>query len=430
LPAAGFGRLPAVGLACMLRAMRPLEGIRVIDASRIVSGPVCAWLLASLGAEVIRVEAPGGDVTWQAPPWIGPEGVHLGVRGPRDLALSPLRRGRGKRSVVLDLKTDGGREVFTRLIARSDVLVENFVPGALARLGFDDEALAHANPRLVHCSITGYGSDGPYARRSSMDLVVQAVSGLLAKTGFQDGPPTKVGATVGDQVPAIYAALGVLAALRQRDRDPAGRGQKVDVAMLDALVSLLWDEPLDEYERRGVPERVGNGDPRGAPLDVYRTADGWVALVVASQRQWEQLCEGMARPEWIARWPTQADRAHDRDEVNGVVARWCADLPTGEVVDRLLAIGIPVGPVRGAFDAARDPQVRHRGALVPLRHPESEADSGYLGPAFPVRLSRADTATAPAEPLGASTDAVLREVLGLSEDEVSVLRAAGTLGPD
>jgi formyl-CoA transferase len=408
--------------------MKPLEGIRVVDASRIVSGPVCAWLLASLGAEVIRVEAPGGDQTWQAPPWIGPEGVHRDERRPRDLGLSPLRRGRGKKSIVLDLKTDAGLEVFRRLLDASDVLVENFVPGALARLGLDDDALEKSNPRLVHCSITGYGHDGPYASRSSLDLVVQAVSGLLAKTGFPDGPPTKVGATVGDQVPAIYAALGVVAALRQRDCDPEGRGQKVDVAMLDALVSLLWDEPLDEYARQGVPERVGNGDPRGAPLDVFRTSDGWAAVVVTSQAQWEQMAEVIGRPELAQAYPSPADRLRDRDAVNGVVAEWCAARTADDVVARFRAIGVPVGPVQGAFSAADDPQVRHRGALAPLHHPDRDEPSGYVGPAFPVPLSRADTSTTAADPLGASTEAVLRDVLGCSGDEVAALREAGALG--
>jgi formyl-CoA transferase len=406
--------------------MKPLEGIRVIDASRIVSGPLCAWMLASLGADVIRVEAPGGDPTWQAPPWIGPDGVHRGERRERDLGLSPLRRGRGKRSVVLDLKTAAGLDVFRRLLAASDVLVENFVPGALARLGLDDAALERANPRLVHCSITGYGHDGPYADRSSLDLVVQAVSGLLAKTGFPDGPPTKVGATVGDQVPAIYAALGIVAALRQRDRD--GRGQKVDVAMLDALVSLLWDEPLDEYARQGVAERVGNSDPRGAPLDVFRTADGWVAVVVTSQPQWERMCEVIERPELAVRYASFADRARDTKAVNDAVAQWCAVHTTDEVVERFLAIDVAVGPVRGAFSAPGDPQVRHRGALVPLRHPDRTEPSGYVGPAFPVRLSRVDTRTAPADPLGASTERVLREVLGIGEPELAELRAQGALG--
>src|SRR5262249_54247642 len=158
-----------------------------------------------------------------------------------------------------------------------------------------------------------------------------------------------VGATVGDQVPAIYAALGVVAALRQRDRD--GRGQKVDVAMLDALVSLLWDEPLDEYARRGVPERVGNGDPRGAPLDVFRTADGWAAVVMTRQPQWEQICEVIGRPELAARYATIADRVRERDAVNEAVAQWCATCSTDEVVARFLEIDVPVGPVRGAFEA-------------------------------------------------------------------------------
>jgi crotonobetainyl-CoA:carnitine CoA-transferase CaiB-like acyl-CoA transferase len=406
--------------------MRPLDGIRVIDASRIVSGPVCAWLLASLGAEVIRVEPPGGDPTWQSPPWIGPGGVHRGARGERDLGLSPLRRGRGKRSVVLDLKTPAGQDVFRRMLAVSDVLVENFVPGALARLGLDDAALARLAPRLVHCSITGYGHDGPYADRSSLDLVVQAVSGMLAKTGFPDGPPTKVGATVGDQVPAIYAALGVVAALRQRDVD--GRGQKVDVAMLDALVALLWDEPLDEYARQGVPERIGNGDPRGAPLDVFRTTDGWAAVVVTSQAQWERLCAEIDRPELAARYATVVERARDRKAVNDAVGQWCASRATDEVVERLVAIEVPVGPVRGAFSAADDPQVRHRRALVPLRHPDRAEPSGYVGAAFPVRLSRAETDTAPAEPLGASTESVLRDLLGLRDQEVAALREQGVLG--
>ncbi|TMA34083.1 MAG: CoA transferase [Deltaproteobacteria bacterium] len=406
--------------------MKPLDGIRVIDASRIVSGPVCAWLLASLGAEVIRVEAPGGDHTWQAPPWIGPTGVHRGARGERDLGLSPLRRGRGKRSAVLDLKTAAGFDVFRRLLAASDVLVENFVPGALARIGLDDAALEQLNPRLVYCSITGYGHDGPYANRSSLDLVVQAMSGLMAKTGFADGPPTKVGATVGDQVPAIYAALGVVAALRQRDRD--GRGQKVDVAMLDALVSLLWDEPLDEYARQGVPERVGNTDPRGAPLDVFRTADGWAAVVVTSQQQWERLCEVIGRPELVARYAKLGDRVRDRTAVNDAVAQWCAGRTTDEVVAGFLAIEVPVAPVQGAFAAPGDPQVKHRGALVPLLHPDRAEPSGYVGPAFPVRLSRADTRTAPAEPLGASTESVLREVLGLGDPELAALRAERAFG--
>jgi len=406
--------------------MHPLEGIRVLDASHVVSGPVCCWLLAALGAEVIRVEPPGGDVTWRTLPFVGPDGVHRGPRRARDIAISPLRRGRGKRSVVLDLKREEGRALFRRLAARCDVLVENSVPGAMERLGLDYASLAPECPRLVYCSISGYGHEGPYRDRPSMDLVVQAVSGLMAKTGFPDGPPTKVGATVGDQVPAIYAALGVLAALRQRERD--GRGQRVDVAMLDSLLALLWDEPIDVFEEQGLPERVGNGDSRGAPLDVFPSADGWVALVLSHDAQWAALCDEMGRPELAARWPDLGARIAARDAVNESVAQWCRTLPSDAICAKLLALGVPAGPVRSPYAARRDPHVAQRGALVALRHPDLDEPTRFLGPALPIRFSRAQSAGTPAEPLGASSESVLRELLGIEDAEIAKLRAAGVFG--
>jgi formyl-CoA transferase len=406
--------------------MQPLAGIRVLDASHVVSGPVCCWLLAALGAEVIRVDPPGGDHSWRTLPFVGPDGEHRGARRPQDLSISALRRGRGKRSVVLDLKSEPGRALFRRLAAVSDVLVENAVPGAMARLGLDYASLAPQCPRLVYCSITGYGPDGPYRDRPSMDLVVQAVSGLMAKTGFPDGPPTKVGATVGDQVPALFAALGILAALRQRERD--GRGQLLDVAMLDSLLALLWDEPIDAFEAQGLPERVGNGDPRGAPLDVFRSADGWLALVLTQDAQWSALCAEMGRPELAQRWPDYASRIAAREAVNEAVAAWCLTLGSDDAVARLLALGIPAGPVRSPYAAPRDPHVAHRGALVRLRHPGRGEPTPFLGPALPIRFSRAGADATPAEPLGASTDAVLRELLGLDAGEIARLRAAGALG--
>ncbi len=407
--------------------MRPLEGIRVLDASRVVSGPVCCFFLAALGAEVVRVEAPGGDVTWLTAPFVGPDGVHSGLRGPRDIGLSPLRKGRGKRSVVLDLRSEAGRQVFRRLAGVSDVLVENFVPGTMQKLGLDYASLEPDNPGLVYCSITGYGPDGPYRDRPSMDLVVQAVSGIMAKTGFPDGPPTKVGATIGDQVPAIFAALGIVAALRQRDRE--GRGQYLDVAMLDSLVTLLWDEPLDHYEDRGVPERVGNSDPRGAPLDTYRTRDGWAAVVVTSDAQWREMARIMGEEDLAERHPDHRSRAANRHAINAAVDAWTRRHDTDVVVARLLAIGVPAGPVRSAWSARRDPQIAHRRALESLRHPDWSEPTPYLGPALPLRMSRADLTLAAAEPLGASTRAVLRDWLGLDDPEIERLAGRGALGP-
>jgi crotonobetainyl-CoA:carnitine CoA-transferase CaiB-like acyl-CoA transferase len=406
--------------------VKPLEGIRVLDVSRIVSGPTCCFYLAALGAEVIRVEGPGGDMTWVSPPFVGPAGVHRGPRGPRDVAISPLRKGRGKRSVVLDLKLPAGREALLRLVAESDVLVENFTPGTMAALGLDYASLEPVNPRLVHCSITGYGPDGPYRDRPSMDLAVQALSGLMAKTGFPDGPPTKIGATVGDQIPAMFAALGIVAALRQRDHD--GRGQHVDVAMLDGLLSILWDEPLDEYEDRGVPPRIGNGDPRGAPLDCYPTKDGWIALVCTSDAQFVRIAELLDRLDWLERFPTIPDRAAGRDEINDAVKAWTALRTSAEAAAAFDGIAVPSGIVNPPWVGRRDPHVAHRGALEPLRHPDLDEPSPFLGARLPIRLSRADTSTTPAEPLGASTEAVLREVAGLTPDEIAELRSAGALG--
>lgn len=408
--------------------MKPLEGVRVLDVTRIVSGPTCCFHLAALGAEVIRVEGPGGDLTWQVPPFVGPDGAHRGERGSRDIALSPLRRGRGKRSVEIDLKREEGQALLKRLAAASDVLVENFRPGVMTALGLDYAALEAINSRLVYCSITGYGHDGPYRDRPSMDLVVQAVSGIMAKTGFENGPPTKVGATIGDQTPGIYAALGIVSALRQRDIE--GRGQWVDVAMLDSLIALLWDEPVDDYADTGVPDRVGNGDPRGSPIGTYPTKDGWVAIVCVGDKPWVAMAEMIGGDELVGRWSDRRERAAQRADVDKVVSAWTSQHTTEDAVAQLTAIGMASGPVKTPASARTDPQVLHRGALGRLQHPDADEPSDYWAPALPIRMSRADLTPTPAEVLGDSTDAVLREVLDLDDSEITRLRTDGVVGND
>ena len=405
--------------------MKPLDGIRVIDLTRVVSGPVCTWFLASLGAEVIRVDPPGGDVTWRIPPWVGADGEQSEVMGPDDIGISYLRKGRGKRSVVLDLGRAEGVDAFRRLAANVDVLVDNFRPGVMASLGLDYETLAALNPRLIHASITGFGPDGPDADLASMDLIIQGRSGLMAKSGFPDGPPTKAGATVGDQFPAALCALGVVAALRQRDID--GRGQYIDVAMLDSLVAMIWDEPLDLYRERGMPDRIGNGDPRGI-LDTFESQDGWVTLVITSDAQFKRLTEEMDRPDLWELGPNIPVRAANRAEICKEVAAWMARQTNEELVARLHKIRVPAGAVASAYAAAEDPQIQHRQALVPLRHPNSDEPSRWLAPAFPVKFSRANTDQVPAETLGTSTRSVLQDIAGLSEDEIASLKDAGVLG--
>jgi crotonobetainyl-CoA:carnitine CoA-transferase CaiB-like acyl-CoA transferase len=405
---------------------RPLEGVRVLDVSRAVAGPTCCVWLASLGAEVIRVEAPGGDIGWRTYPRVGPTEDHEGELGPRDIPLSPLRKQRGKRSVVLDLTQPSGRDVFRRLVAVCDVLVENMKPGTMHNWGLDYAALEGDNPRLVYACITGYGLDGPYRDKPAMDPVVQAVSGLMARTGERDGPPTRFGATIGDQLPGVWTALGILAALRQRDID--GRGQLVDVAMLDALLTLSWDDPLDLYEDQGLPERIGSGDPRGAPFGVFATTDGWAALAGAADGQWARLAAVIGGEALDPRWRVHRERAVHREELEAIVAAWCGDRSTAAVVDSLEAAGVPVGPVNPPWWARHDPHVAQRGSLERLRHPDRDEPTRWLGPTLPIRFSRADTPTSPAEPLGASTDAVLDEVLGLDAAAIDALRAEGAFG--
>jgi crotonobetainyl-CoA:carnitine CoA-transferase CaiB-like acyl-CoA transferase len=398
----------------------------VLDLSRAVAGPTCCFWLASLGAEVIRVESPNGDMGWQTVPRTGPDGEHDGPRGERDIPLSPLRKQRGKRSIVLALDTEPAREVLRRLVAVSDVLVENFKPGTMTDWGIGWPALERINPRLIYACITGYGLEGPYRDKPAMDPVVQAVSGLMARTGQPDGPPTRVGATIGDQLPGVWTALGVLAALRQRDAD--GRGQLVDVAMLDALVALSWDDPLDLYEDQGMPERIGSGDPRGAPFGVFKTADGYVALAAAADGQWRRFAPLVGGAALDQRWTIHRERAVHRVELEAVVTEWCAGRTTEAIIGELEPHEIPVGAVNPPWWARHDPHIAQRGTLERLRHPDLDEPTRWLGPTLPVHFSRAATDTTPAEPLGSSTESVLRTLLGMDDADLTDLRATGALG--
>ena len=407
----------------------PLAGLVVVDVGRFIAGPYCAFLLGALGATVVRVELPGGDVSWGAPPFLGPTGTRsTSGRQADEISLLHLKRGRGKRSVVIDYRQDEGRELLLRLLEQADVLVENFRPDALEPLGLDYPTVAARNPRLVYCALSGFGLSGPYRDLPSMDIAVQAMSGLMSRTGFVDGPPTKTGPTIGDQVPAVYAVTGVLAALRQRDA--TGRGQLVDVAMFDVLVSINWDDPLDYYDERGVPERTGNADPRGGPLNAYRAQDGWVALVVANNGHWATLVALMDRPDLLAVGATLADRMANLEQLDGAVAEWIAGRAARSTAEELRGAGIPAAAVATALELRDDPQVRHRGTLGSLVHPASpEVPSGYVGPTFPVRLSDHEARPAPTEVLGQSTDDVLGALLGLGAEELDNLHDRGLIGP-
>lgn len=402
--------------------MRPLAGVRVLDLGQVVAGPLCAHHLAALGAEVIRVERPGGDLSARVGPFVGPDGTVSDHREPDTVSLSHLRRGRGKRNVVVDLEQPAGQQVVRDLVAVSDVLVENFRPTLLASWGLAHDRLVAVNPTLVHVSITGFGHGTARGGMPALDPVVQAMSGLMAKTGFPDGDPVRAGVTLADQLPAVFGALAAVAALHERPR----RSRFLDVAMMDTMTSLLWDEPLDLYQDLGVAPRQGNADWRGAPMDSFPTRDGHVVVVVANDAQWHRLVDAIGQPELARRWPTLADRRDHVTEVNGALAGWTAQRRTDEVLSMLADARIPGGPVQAPWAARHDPDTRLRGVLQPLTAPGGDRPP-FLGPALPVVVDGHAPVTAPTEPLGASTDEVLTGLLGRSEDQVQALRHDGVV---
>ncbi|MDQ1510702.1 MAG: hypothetical protein QOG50_2546 [Actinomycetota bacterium] len=402
----------------------PLAGVRVLDVSRFVSGPLCTFLLVSMGAEVISVESPRTSTSRRLPPFAHPDGGSTQDYVDGALSIPFLKRSRGKRSVALDLTRPDGARLVRAIADRSDAFVENSRSDAMASFGLSYEQLAAINPTLVYCAISGYGYNAP--DRPAMDNIVQAASGVMAKTGFADGPPVRAGITIADHTSATFAALGIMGALRQRDA--TGRGQLVDVAMLDVLTSLVWDEPVDHYASIGMPPRTGNADGRGAPINTYRCADGWISVTCTSDRQWQRMCELMDRDDALARWPTIRERAGAAAEIDAAMESWTSTRPADEVEAAMLAIGFPAGRVREPVDAATDPDLRQRGLLAELRHPSAPPDrpSGFLGAQLPIAFEgRVDLP--PAELLGTSTDAVLRELADCDDDELARLRADGVI---
>jgi crotonobetainyl-CoA:carnitine CoA-transferase CaiB-like acyl-CoA transferase len=402
----------------------PLAGIRVLDVSRFVSGPLSTFLLASMGAEVIAIESPRSSTSRLLPPFAHPDGGSTREYVDGALSLPFLKRCRGKRSVALDLTKPEGAELVRAIAAKADVLVENSRSDAMEQFGLGYEQVAALNPALVYCAISGYGYDAP--ERPAMDNIVQAASGVMAKTGFADGPPLRAGVTIADHASATYAALGVLAALRQRDA--TGRGQLVDVAMFDVLAASVWDEPVDHYAAIGMPTRTGNADGRGAPINTYRCADGWISVTCTSDDQWRRVCALMDRADALEKWPTVRERAGGAAEIDAAMEAWTSVRPVAEVEAAFLEVGLPAGRVRNPIDLAGDENLRTRGVLTELRHPSAPPDrpSGYLGASLPISFAgRVDLP--PAEVLGTSTDAVLRELAGCDDDALARLRASGVI---
>lgn len=400
----------------------PLSGIRVLDITAALAGPQATYLLGALGAEVIKVDAPGGsDMGRLNPPYVCELGVHFdGPVHVNDVSLSALSRLRNKKSITINAKDPDGKRLLARLAAQCDVVVHNIRSSSVELLGIDYESLREENPELIYCAISAFGDNAVHGE-VGMDVMVQALSGLMAITGERDGPPMRVGIPIADFIAPLYACIAVLAALRSRDAGASG--QQVSVSMLDVMTSLVASEHFDVLEQMGMPVRTGNSLARMGPFGSYRTKDGYVALA-ASQDQWcHRLFQAMGRPELITdrQLGTRGGRATNSELMDATIEAWSMRLTSVEMVRILRSHEVPCAEVRGPSEAIQDEDVRARGAVLPLASPATGAVVCSTG-GVPIRLSGTTLNNLPARPLGGDTDDVLGSLMQLDTAEIETLR--------
>jgi len=402
----------------------------VVDCSTVLAGPYCTMVLGDLGADVIKVEPPGGDATrgW-GPPWVGDE-----ADGTRTAAYF-LAVNRNKRSIRLDLRRSEGAHVLRRLLAGADVLVENFRAGSLDGLGFGDDALRAINPRLVHLAITGYGAASPDPARPGYDFVIQAESGLMSITGSSDedgGGPTKVGVAIADVATGLQAAVAILAALVGRDagrgrdggrgRDARAHGQRIDLSLLDSTLAVLVNQAQNAFVSGVSPGRLGNAHPNIVPYQTFETADGAIAVAVGSERQWPRFCRALGLPALAdePRFASNGDRVANREELIATLAGRFAERTSAEWLAALDAAEIPAGPINDIAAAFASPWTA--GRTVELDHPRLGRTRQVLPP-FDLTATPATIRTPPPL-LGEQTDEILAEI-GVGATEASRLRREG-----
>ncbi len=391
-----------------------LLGIRVLDLSRVLAGPFLTMLLADMGAEIIKLEIPGrGDDAREFPPFLKGQSMYY------------VNLNRGKKSITLNLKHPEGKRVFIELVKRCDVLLENFRPGTMERLGLGYRALREVNPRLVYASISGFGQTGPYRSRPGYDIIGQAMGGLMSITGWPDSPPTRAGTAIGDVLSALYTCIGILAALQVREK--TGEGQSVDVALVDSVYASLENIPQKVFVEGKVPGRIGNRYEFIYPYDSFEARDGWVIIGIANDAIWRRFQEASGLEALDdPRFDTNPSRVDHYEPIRDAIRGWVSARSVDEVVSTLNENGVPSCPIYDLKQASEDP---HIGGA---RRMTVEMVQPGLGPVTllgnPIKMSATDPGPrGPAPELGGDTDSVLGDLLGLSREEIEALREGGAL---
>jgi crotonobetainyl-CoA:carnitine CoA-transferase CaiB-like acyl-CoA transferase len=394
---------------------KPLDGVKVLDLTRVLAGPYCAMLLADMGADVVKVERPGAgdDTRGYGPPFLNGESAYF------------LSINRNKRSLTLNLKHDKALRIMRQLLETADVVLENFRPGTMESFGFGYEAVRDFNPGIIFCSISGYGHTGPLARLPGYDLIIQGEGGIASLTGDPNGPPYKVGSSQADIVAGMMGFQGILLALLARGQ--TGRGQKVDIGMLDCQVALLTYQAGIYFATGDSPFRMGNQHPTITPYETYRCQDGYINLACGNDAMWRRFCQAIGREEWAddVRFRTNADRVGHRRQLAAVLEPVMLHKTAQEWIDTLRTAGIPCGRIQSVGEVCESPQVQARDMVVPLEHPQA-------GPirvtGVPIKLSDTPGAVSTPPPrLGEHTAQVLHDWLQLPASEVEALRRDGVV---
>ena len=403
----------------------PLEGIRVIDLTRILAGPFSTMLMADMGADIIKVEQPGaGDPARGNGPFLSPDGAESSEQ---QFSTYFMSINRGKRSIAIDLSKPKGREVLLKLTETADVLIENFRPGTMQKLGLDYEVVKARNPRIVMCSVSGFGQSGPYAHRPALDVIVQGMGGMLSITGEPGRGPVRPGASIGDITSALFATIAIQSALLERHN--SGEGQYIDISMLDCQVAIMENAFMRYFTLGQTPQRIGTRHPSSTPFQAFQTADGHVVVAImgGSTDQWPLFCAAIDHVELIddERYTTGWSRTQHYDELIPVIEEVMRQKTTSEWVELLSDMGVPVGPVQDIAEVANDPQVNHREMFVELPHPVL-GQVKFTG--NPIKMSRTPSGPRRVPPqLGEQTSEVLTADVGLSPEDVAELFNEGVV---